>query len=139
MRPIGVLLSCMPRVLCDVLSDVINDQADMAVLSDCVDVDALLAEIHSRQPDVIVVGLAGAKLAAMCERVLRQTPGLRIVAVEDEGRSASLVELRPTRTPVSEPSVEGFLDLIRVAAEGDRRGNWRSAPSGAAQARRPRR
>jgi hypothetical protein len=108
----------MPRVLCDVLSSVINEQPDMVVLDACVDADALLAKIHQLKPDVVVLGLGGSELSAMSEVVLRRAPELKILAIEDYGRGASLVELRPKRTPVAEPSLQGFLQVIRSAVAG---------------------
>jgi hypothetical protein len=116
LRPIGVLLSCMPRVLCDVLSNVINEQCDMAVMNHCVEIDALLKTINQLQPDVVVLGLRGPELSAISELVLRRAPALKIVAVEDDGRCASLVELGSRRTTVVQPSVQGFLQLIRFAS-----------------------
>lgn len=89
----------------------------MAVLNGCVDADALLSEIDHLHPDVVVLGLGGPELSATSEVVLSCAPGLKIVAVEHDGRCASLVELSPKLTRVAEPSVQGFLELIRFAAD----------------------
>jgi hypothetical protein len=132
LSPIGVLLSCMPRVLCDVLSSVINEQPDMVVLDACVDAEALLANIHQLKPDVVVLGLGGSELSAMSEVVLSRAPELKIVAIEDYGRCASLVELRPKRTSVAEPSLEGFLQVIRFAVAGTASWGWGSGADRAA-------
>jgi hypothetical protein len=105
----------MPRVLHDILTEVLGGETDMAVVGDLVGHDDLLAEVDRVKPQVVVLGLEGAEIPRTCELLFTRAPGVKIITIEDTGHRATLYELRPTRTLLGEPSLRGLLQLIRSA------------------------
>jgi hypothetical protein len=110
----------MPRVLRDILTEVIAGETGMAVVGEFVGQDRLLAEVDRVKPHVVVLGLEGAEVPRMCELLFSRAPEVKIIAIEGTGHRVTLYELRPARTLLGEPSLRGFLELIRSAMrEGD--------------------
>jgi hypothetical protein len=105
----------MPRVLRDILSEVIAGESDMAAVGELVGHDRLLAEVDRVKPHVVVLGLQDAEIPRTCELLFSRAPDMKIIAIEGTGHRATLYELRPTRTLLGEPSLRGFLELIRSA------------------------
>jgi hypothetical protein len=114
---IGILLACMPRILGEILAEHIEGQADMQILGELVNADELTSAMNRLAPDLVVIGAEAEDPPATCAALLRQAPGVKVIAIERDGRRATLYELRPARTLVADPSVQSFLGLIRSAVD----------------------
>jgi hypothetical protein len=110
---IRVLMSGLPRILRDIVSELVAEQADMRVVgafADDVGPDTL-AELR---PDVLVLGSRAADVPALCRGLVQRRPALKVLAVEGDGRRAWLYEMRPHQTLVGEISPAALLDTIRA-------------------------
>ncbi len=103
----------MPRILRDVIRSVVDRQQDMRVVGEIDDGAATLRRVARSRADFVIVGLHDSELPEMCDRLLRDRPGTKIVGVSQEGRRAFLYELRPYTQPLGEMSSQVLLDVIR--------------------------
>lgn len=112
---IRVLLARMPRLLRDILTDRIGAEADMELVGFVEPVEALAARIAESAADVVVVGTEEAEATPVWREVLARHPCTKLLAIEGVGRTASLYELRPTRTRLGEASPSSVAEWIRRA------------------------
>jgi hypothetical protein len=112
---IRVLLARMPRLLRDILTDRIGAEADMELVGFVEPVEALAARIGESAADVVVVGTEPEEATPVWREVLARHPYTKLLAIEGVGRTASLYELRPTRTRLGEASPTSVAEWIRRA------------------------
>ena len=122
LSPIRILLAAMPRMLRDIVERVIRSQPDMLVVGVMGVVgtsDALNSEVQRLKPNVVVLGLEADTAWNACDSLLYENPHTRLLAVTDDGRGATLCELRPHRVRIGNVSPEGLVSAIRHAAGGE--------------------
>lgn len=108
-------MSGMPRILRDIVSQLIAEQPDMHVVgafADDVGADTL-AELR---PDVLVLGSDAADVASVCRGFVQRRPALKVLAVEADGRRTWLYEMRPHQTLIGEISPATLLETIRTVS-----------------------
>ena len=111
-----ILLTCMPRILHDVLSEMIRSQSDMRLVGESEEAGRLAAVIRRAAPHVVVMGVDGEESLVSCEAILRRFPEVKVLALEGQGRRLALYEMRPVRVPMGEASPARLLAWIRQAA-----------------------
>lgn len=105
------MLANLPVILCDLLQRRLQRESDLRlVVSPRSDLRASIAQVR---PDVLVIP-AGGELPDLGKSLLEQSPGMRILALERDGRDAVLYELRPHKTMLGEASQELLLRAIRA-------------------------
>jgi DNA-binding NarL/FixJ family response regulator len=114
-RPIGVLLAAMPRMLRDIITDALRDQPHLVVLSELPDPSSLVAAASATRAEVIVIGLPDGDLPAECGELLDAQPHVRVFGVGANGREAFLYQTRTHRIPLGEVSPLGLAEAIRAA------------------------
>lgn len=115
---IGILLGEMPRMLHDVVGDIVGVEPDLHVIADGVQAGALVDRVERDHPDVVVLWAQSATPPALCDELLGRFPQLAVVALEDGGQRASIYVMRPARLPLSEMSRTQLVTAIRRAAVG---------------------
>lgn len=113
---IGILLVEMPRMLHDVVANIIGVEPDLRLVADGVDANGLIARVERDQPDVVVLWAESGSPPALCEELLGRFPGLSLVALEDQGQRASIYMMRPMRIRLAEISRTLLVSAIRRAA-----------------------
>src|SRR5687768_1665623 len=107
----------MPRMMRDIVEMAIRSQPDMLVVG-VTGVegagDTLGDAVHRAKPDVVILGLEAATGPRTCEALLYDNPHVRLLEVTDDGRGATLCELRPHRVPIGDVSPEGLVVAIRA-------------------------
>jgi chemotaxis response regulator CheB len=137
-KPTRVLLARLPRMLRDILREIIAAQPDMVIVAEADDAEDLVAATAPYAPDVLVVGLEASETQEVAHDVLRRAPWLRVLAIEAGGRRAWLHMLRPYQMLLGEVSPSMLLDAIRQpvgpiaevatdVAAGEARGGGRGA------------
>lgn len=113
MTRIRVVLSNMPRLLHDIVHNILTAESG-------IDVDDALS--HSAAPmslddvrNAHVVIVTEPELARMdYQSLLYGNPRLRVVAVSGDGRDAALYELRPCRIALGGLSPRTLVDAVRA-------------------------
>jgi DNA-binding NarL/FixJ family response regulator len=107
-----VLLVDMPRMMRDIIANVVGAEPDLEVVGE-VDVPERLPTGALRTRPDLVIASATPGLARVSRQLLGDFPRLRIIEVEAEGRRGFLYELSPRRRRLGELSPESLVAVAR--------------------------
>ena len=105
----------LPPLLRDIVSSAVADEPDMEIIGEFVDCTRVLETDVELVPDVIVLGVSVGEMADYCRRILFRFPRAKILALDGDGKSVSLYDLRPHKVPVGEVSPQELVEAIRTA------------------------
>jgi DNA-binding NarL/FixJ family response regulator len=111
MRPRQVLLVGMPRLLRDLVHEIVSLEGDLEIVGEVGPDSALPAGLA---PDFVLVGIDDPGRLEAQLAVLQDHPRARILAVSGDGRDAAVCELRPQRVELGEISPTMLLAAIRA-------------------------
>ena len=127
MEPIRIVLAQLPRMLRDILHLSLLNEPDVVLVGEGQSLEELERIVRQSAVDVVVMGVADADLPVSHYRLFDIDARVRILAIADHGRSASLHELRPYQVVLGEGSP---IELIQAIREQVRRGNVRGSTAG---------
>jgi DNA-binding NarL/FixJ family response regulator len=114
MRKIKVLLASRPKMLSEVISNMIAHQPDMEVVGEVLDPIELLLAVRATKVDVVIVTpLDSEGEPRICIHLLAEHPQLKIVALSAKGEAAFLYESGSHKRRIDEPSEQSILGAIR--------------------------
>ena len=119
---VRVLLVQAPGVLREIIKEVVAAQADMEVVGELDAHDTLVLEIDRTGAQFVVWCLEPVDdesveaIPDACRVVLDACPRVKVLAVEDDGRTGSLYELRPWRRRLGELGTGRLLGVLRGVA-----------------------
>src|SRR5438477_7693313 len=105
----------MPRMLHDVVSELLGAEKDMRIVASSVSEGDLGEDVQREHPDVVVVAVPSGDPPRLCDELMSRFPRLIVVALEDRGQHGSVYLPRPMRFRFSELSGAGLVDAIRGA------------------------
>ncbi len=114
MNSIRVLIAEMPQLVTDIAQEAIERQPDMEVVGVVRDPGELRTTVTSTEAEVLLCPTGSGELPAVYRELFDSHPRLRLLALEPDGRSGGVYELRPTRTPL-DVWPDGLVEAIRVA------------------------
>lgn len=114
MNPIRVLIAEMPQLVTDIAQEAIERQPDMEIVGVVPDPGALRTTVTSTRAQVLLCPMGSGELPAVYRELFDSHPRLRLLAIEPDGRSGGVYELRPTRTPL-DVWPDGLVEAIRAA------------------------
>ena len=117
MRRIPVLVVGLRGILAEIVTQVLKTQDDFEVLHRARP-DEVLAAAHEHDVRLVLLELNDGELPPLGAELLAARPSLKVLGIEAHGRSASLYELKPVRTPLGELSAEKLAEAVRAAACG---------------------
>ena len=116
MQKIKVLLASRPKMLSDVVRNMVERQPDMEVVSEVLDPIELLFAARATSVDVVIVTpLDSDGETKLCRHLLAEHPHLIIVALSAQGEAAFLYGSRSPKKRVDEPSEQSILGAVRAA------------------------
>ena len=81
-KRVRVLVANQPRLMRELVMATISDQPDIEVVGEVSDENEILNQVQATLPDLLVIALdEGEERPAICDRVFREHPALRIIAV----------------------------------------------------------
>jgi DNA-binding NarL/FixJ family response regulator len=114
MQTIKVLLASRPKMLSDVIKNLIDSQQDMELLGEVFDPIELLIAVRTTQVDAVIVTPLDLEVESrICHHLLAQNPQLKIVTLSAKGDAAFLYELNSRKKYIDEPSGQSILGAIR--------------------------
>jgi hypothetical protein len=116
LKPIRILLAGMPRMLVDIVKDVIASHEDIDVAGEIEGHTGLLAAAMQTQADVVVLREAAGGASEIYHELLRGCPKLKILAITADGRRGFLHRLQPRVVALGELSSSSLIDAIRNAS-----------------------
>lgn len=114
MQKIKVLLASRPKMLSDVIKNLIECQADMQVVAEVLDpIDLLIVARATPVNVVIVTPLKANGEPRICRHLLEEHPNLKIVTVSEKGEVACLYQSGCDTRYFEEVSWQSILSAIR--------------------------
>ena len=114
MKKIKVLLSSRPKLLSEVIRNMIAHQPDMEVVGEVLDPLQLLRISGQIAVDAIIITpLKSNGDSKICEQLLAAYPHLKIVTLSAKGEAAYLYQSGMSMVCIKEPSGPIILDAIR--------------------------
>ncbi len=111
---IKVLLASRPKMLSEVIRNMLERQPDMEVVGEVLDPIELLLTARARPVDVVILTpLDSDGEPKICRHLLAEHPQLKIVALSLKGEAAFLYESGSRKKRIDEPSAQSILDVIR--------------------------
>ena len=116
MGKIKVLLSSRPKLLSDVIRNLIEHQPDMEMVGEVLDPLQLLSASGKTTVDAIIITpLKDNGDHKICQQLLAEHPRLKIVTLSANGETACLYQSDLPRLFITEPSGSSIFGAIRQA------------------------
>jgi len=114
MKNIKVLLSSRPKLLSEVIRNLIEHQPDMEVVGEVLDPLQLLPASRQTSVDVVIITpLRANGEPKICQLLLAEHPLLKIVTQSAKGDAAYLYQSGLHKKRIDEPSGQSILGAIR--------------------------
>ena len=120
MRKIKVLLGVRPRMLAEVIRNMVERQPDMQVVGEELDPIELLLAASTMPVDVVIVTLLNSEgEARICRHLLAEHPQLKIVTLSGKGNAAFLHVSNSRKKRIDESSESSLLEAMRASSNQD--------------------
>jgi DNA-binding NarL/FixJ family response regulator len=116
MRKINVMLASRPKMISDVIRNIIDRQQDMTMIREVIDPIKLLLATRETWVDVVIVTpLKANGEPKICSHLLAEHPRLKIVTFSAKGEAAYLYQSGVSKLRIDEPCGQSILGAIRKA------------------------
>ena len=114
MKKIRIMLASRPKMVSDIIKNMINHQPDMEVIGEVVDPIELLRFSSQALIDVVIVSpIKGNGEPKICSHLLTEHPPLKIVTLSEKGEAAYLYQSDLPRVSIEEPTGQLIIGAIR--------------------------
>ncbi|MFQ5770394.1 MAG: hypothetical protein ACE5HX_07655 [bacterium] len=112
------MLASRPKMLSEVIRNLIEHQQDMEVVGEVLDPIELLIATRTTPVDAIIVTpLDSEGEPRICRRLLEEHPHLKIVTLSAKGEAAFLYESNSRKKRIAEPAGQSILGAIRESTK----------------------
>jgi DNA-binding NarL/FixJ family response regulator len=112
-EPIRIVLAELPRMLRDIFHRSLLTEPDVVLVGETSSPADLERLVKQGGVDVVMLGLSESQLSASHFKLFDIDARVRILAIAQHGRNASLYELRPHRMVLGEGSPQELIQVIR--------------------------
>ncbi|MEU4219133.1 hypothetical protein [Actinoplanes sp. NPDC026623] len=113
MEEIRVLLTDLPRMLREILRNLLAAQPEMVVEIADEPRAPLVSAVDRTRAHVVILGQEAPAMPSRCRDLLERRPRVQVMTVSVDGRRICLYGLRPYREPLGEVEPEKLVDTIR--------------------------
>jgi DNA-binding NarL/FixJ family response regulator len=120
-RPIRVLVANRPKLMRELILATLADEPGIEIVGEVSDETQIGERVRTTSPDLLVIALdEPAKRPEICDTLLRDVPGLRIIAVASQQNCSVFYWASfDIHSSEIEPSEQGILNAIRsIATQG---------------------
>lgn len=117
MRRIRILLAGMPRMLLDMITDIVALHAEMMIAGRMQDTADLRAAVKKARADIVILNEPAIGPPPNYEELLYSRPHLGVLSITSDGRQFFLHKLRPVRTALGEVSPDSLVQAIQSSAQ----------------------
>ena len=118
MRRIRILLAGMPRMLLDMMTDIIAMHAEMTIVGKMEVTANLRAMVKKSKADVVILSEPAIGPWQTYRELLYSRSDLRVFSITSDGRHFFLHKLRPIRSALGEISPEILVQAIQSGEDG---------------------
>jgi DNA-binding NarL/FixJ family response regulator len=116
MHKIKVMLASRPKILSDVIRNIIERQTDMVVVGDVIDPIRLLFAIRAIAVDVVIMTPIKANgEPKICTHLLAEHSKLKLLTLSAKGDAAYLYQNGSPKLRINDPTEGAILGAIREA------------------------
>ncbi|RQV99016.1 DNA-binding response regulator [bacterium] len=114
MTKISIMLSSRPKLLSEVIRNLIENQPDMMLAGEVVDPLELLPALRETPVNVVVITPIKANgMPRICGQLLKEHPQLRILTLTPESETVTIYQSGSQKTCSERPTSQLILDVIR--------------------------
>jgi len=119
-RPVRILVANQPKLMRELIMATLSDEPGIEIVGEVPDESEIRQQVRQTAPDLLVIALdEPAKRPHICDTLLRDQPGLRIIAVaSQENCSVFYWASFDIHSSQIEPSEQGILNAVRNIAPG---------------------
>jgi DNA-binding NarL/FixJ family response regulator len=119
MKKIRILLANnRPRIMREVIKQLIERQPDMEIVAEVLDLSALSRVAGEAVADVIIVALEDSDALSLGRQLLAERPEMAILALAAKGNAAFIEQVCLGRREIAEPSAANILCALRHVIQG---------------------
>ncbi|MEJ2544003.1 MAG: hypothetical protein P8Y99_08035 [Calditrichaceae bacterium] len=114
MQKIKIMIASRPKMISDIIRNIIEHQLDMTIVGEVVDPISLLYTIREKSVDVVI--MTPIKVNGepkICSHLLANFPSLIIVALADNNETAYLYRTGAPKLCIEDPSGQSLIIAIR--------------------------
>jgi DNA-binding NarL/FixJ family response regulator len=117
-RPIRVLVANRPKLMRELILATFADEPGIEIVGEVSEETEILGRVRATTPDLLVIALdEPAKRPEICDMLLRDFPGLRIIAVASQQNCSVFYWASfDIHSSEIEPSEQGILKAVRSIA-----------------------
>ena len=119
MRRIRILLAGMPRMLQDMMTDIVAMHAQLMIAGKTQETENICAAAEKTKADVVILNEPTIGQWQNHRELLYSRPHLKVFSITSDGHHFILHKLRPVRTALGEVSPERLVDAILSSPECD--------------------
>ncbi|MBN1782759.1 response regulator transcription factor [bacterium] len=113
MSKINVMFSSRPKLLSEVIRNLIDHQPDMRVAGEVVDPIELIFALRKMPVDVVIITpLKPDGNPRICSQLLKEHPELLILTLTDDNQAVYIFQSDARRKRVEQPSEQTLIDII---------------------------
>ena len=112
MKKIRILLANRPRMMREVVREMIEAQPDMEVVGEVLDPLELIVAVRETEADAVILALEGSEEPGLTSHLLAEYPKLTILGLPSRGKTAFV---RPGRQEIVDPTGPKILEALRQA------------------------
>ena len=118
MPQINVMLSSRPKLLSEVMQNLIERQPDMKLVGEVVDPIELLFVLKSTPADIVIITpLKTNGDPRICGQLLKEHPHLRILILTQNSEAVYIYQSGSEKVRIEKPSKQTILDIIMKTRE----------------------
>jgi DNA-binding NarL/FixJ family response regulator len=119
LREIRVLLLDLTEIVAGIVGRAISPHDDIEIVGSVSDVRDLELLAEAQQADLVITAYRPEESnLSRFDAVLTSRPGLRVLAIENEGRTACMYALLPQTRELGPLSPKTLIEFIRASAQG---------------------
>jgi DNA-binding NarL/FixJ family response regulator len=113
-----ILLMGMPRLLVDLVTNMIKDDPDWELVISQASLGVLPAEVANAQADIVLIGNDDPMIEPNAVQLWQERPSVPVVVLSPRGDSAAVYELWPRRLLFSDLSPHVLFQVLQRSAGG---------------------
>lgn len=115
MKPLRILLASMPRMLIEMITQIIAKEPEFVIVGAISECSDLTSAVRRSQADLLIVGQLSFAEAINITAVLSSSYPTKIITITESGQCGALHELRPHREALVDISAASLVAAIRTA------------------------
>lgn len=124
-RSIRILVANRPKLMRELILATLADEPGVEVVGEVADETDIRARVQQTRPDLLVIALdEPAKRPGICDTLLRDNPGLRIIAVASQENCSvfywASFDIHSSQIEASEQGILNAVRKITPAGAGER-------------------